>query len=106
MPRPSQPPDPGTFSVIQPPPDQQSYARLGVFYFGLCDDDVALSPVLYAGSAVLKPACVDMTNAKSPAPTMEEWRKARTSAYGQTELKKVGVVEEEVIQGVVVKHYS
>ncbi|KAF8870498.1 hypothetical protein BD779DRAFT_1614102 [Infundibulicybe gibba] len=92
--------------VIQPPPDQQSYARLGVFYFGLCDDDVALSPALCAGSTVLKRAGVDMTNAKSPAPTMEEWRKARTSAYGQTELKKVGVVEEEVIQGVVVKHYS
>ena len=41
------------------------------------------------------------------APTMEEWRKARTSAYGQTQLaRKDDVVEEEVINGVVVRHYN
>lgn len=39
---------------------------------------------------------------------MEMWRKGRTSAYGQTDLKPSAEkgVEEEVINGVVVKHYN
>ena len=39
---------------------------------------------------------------------MEEWRKARTSAYGTSKLaagKEPGV-EEERISGILVKHYS
>jgi hypothetical protein len=41
-------------------------------------------------------------------PAVREWRKARTSAYGQTELKqgKESNVEEEIINGVLVKHYN
>jgi hypothetical protein len=39
---------------------------------------------------------------------MEVWRKSRTSAYGQSDLKSGSEegVEEEVINGVVVKHYN
>lgn len=41
---------------------------------------------------------------------MEVYRKARTAAYGRTTLKKVdggeGDVEEEVISGVVIRHYN
>ena len=41
------------------------------------------------------------------APTVEQWRKSRTVAYGKTELKKAeGGVEEEIINGVLVKHYN
>ena len=43
-----------------------------------------------------------------PVPSMEVWRKGRTMAYGQSDLKPTGEggVEEEVINGVVVKHYN
>ncbi|KAM6501183.1 hypothetical protein JOM56_004197 [Amanita muscaria] len=37
---------------IQPPPDQRSYMRLGVFYFCMCDDNVKLVP--FAQSPVLQ----------------------------------------------------
>ena len=38
---------------------------------------------------------------------METWRKARTATYGQSDLKPAGNgVEEELINGVVVKHYN
>ena len=41
------------------------------------------------------------------APTAEVWRKGRTSAYGKTDLKKgQNGVEEEYINGVLVKHYT
>lgn len=42
------------------------------------------------------------------APSCEAWRKGRTVAYGRVDLKK-GVergVEEEVVEGIVVKHYN
>jgi len=39
---------------------------------------------------------------------VEDWRKGRTAAYGQTNLSegKESGVEEEIINGVVVKHYK
>ncbi len=41
------------------------------------------------------------------APLVEDWRRSRTAAYGQTALKKgEGRVEEEIINGKVVKHYN
>ncbi|KAH9921818.1 Clavaminate synthase-like protein [Fomitopsis serialis] len=71
--------------VIQPPPDQQGYTRLGVFYFCMPNDDTKLSP----------------------SPRARSCRGSRTSAYGQTELKaKEKGVEEEIINGVVVKHWN
>ncbi|KAF5349238.1 hypothetical protein D9756_009416 [Leucocoprinus leucothites] len=98
--------------VVQPPPDQQTYTRLGLFYFALTNDDVKLAPV---SSPVLQQVGIDNTRfMDNPAfdvkgdiyPTMEAWRKGRTSAYGQSELVKKGKVEEELIEGVVVKHYN
>ncbi|KAJ6608870.1 hypothetical protein B0H10DRAFT_2301342 [Mycena sp. CBHHK59/15] len=42
------------------------------------------------------------------APTMEEWRKNRTIAYGSSQLRQGQEkgVEEEIISGVLVKHYN
>ncbi|CCM06178.1 uncharacterized protein FIBRA_08420 [Fibroporia radiculosa] len=91
--------------VVQPPPDQRGFTRLGVFYFAMTDDDIKLVP--HAESPVLQKHGIIRRCDDADAPTMEVWRKGRTSAYGQTELqKKENGVEEEVINGVVVKHYN
>ncbi|PPQ82154.1 hypothetical protein CVT24_012555 [Panaeolus cyanescens] len=73
--------------VVQPPPDQQSYTRLGVFYFAMTDDDVELAPLLE--SPVLQRAGITVEEGKRP--TMKEWRMGRTAAYGQTDLVTKGV---------------
>ncbi|KAF7296788.1 Clavaminate synthase-like protein [Mycena indigotica] len=93
--------------VVQPPKDQQALTRIGAFYFGMTDDAVKLAPLSH--SPVLQRVGFVRKVADKLAPTMEEWRKGRTSAYGQSELKASALgktVEEEVINGVVVKHYS
>lgn len=92
--------------VVQPPKDQRGHSRLGVFYFAIPDDEVKLIP--FAESPVLQRHGIVRRTGNETAPLVEDWRKARTSAYGQSELKKIGDrgVEEEVINGVVVKHYS
>ncbi|KAL0571694.1 hypothetical protein V5O48_010271 [Marasmius crinis-equi] len=87
--------------VVQPPPDQRNKERLGVYYFALSDDNVKLAPV------VPNPRERRFEHGKEP--TMEVWRKERTSRYGQSELRmapgKEGREEEEEIGGIVVKHY-
>ncbi|KDQ32558.1 hypothetical protein PLEOSDRAFT_1073080 [Pleurotus ostreatus PC15] len=92
--------------VVQPPSDQRSRPRLGAFYFCLTDDTVKLLP--FVDSPVLQRVGIKRRFSDEQAPSMEAWRKGRTSAYGQTELKKAidGVVEEEVINGVLVQHYN
>jgi len=93
--------------VVQPPPDQQTYTRLGLFYFCMTDDDVKLAPL--RDSPVLRRLGKRFNNrvAVDVPPTMEAYRKGRTAAYGQSELKSMrDGVEEEVISGVVVKHYN
>ena len=91
--------------VVQPPVDQRGYTRLGAFYFGMADDTVRLVPL--AESPVLQRVGVQRRCKDEDAPTMEEWRKARTRAYGQTVLKKnERGIEEEVVSGLVVKHYN
>ncbi|OSC99250.1 Clavaminate synthase-like protein [Trametes coccinea BRFM310] len=91
--------------VVQPPADQRGYTRVGAFYFAMTDDDVKLVP--FAESPVFERVDIVRKCDDADAPTMEQWRKGRTSAYGQSELKrKDEVVEEEVINGVVVKHYN
>ncbi|KAH9944883.1 Clavaminate synthase-like protein [Amylocystis lapponica] len=91
--------------VVQPPLDQRGYTRLGVFYFCMPDDDVKLVP--HAESPVLQKHGIYRRCEDADAPTMEQWRRGRTSAYGQTELKKKDErVEEELINGVLVKHYN
>ncbi|KAF5393085.1 hypothetical protein D9757_001267 [Collybiopsis confluens] len=94
--------------VIQPPKDQRSYTRLGIFYFSLANDDVKLAPL--AESPVLQRVGIKRRFPDSEAPTSKEWRKARTAAYGQSDLKESrtekGVEEELILSGVVVKHYK
>lgn len=71
------------------------------------DDDVRLVPLKH--SPVLKRVGITRRYDDAVAPTTEIWRKGRISSYGQTELKRsetVEGVEEEVIGGVLVKHYS
>lgn len=86
--------------VVRPPPDQANFARVGVFYFAMPDDDVVLKEVEGLSSNS------DGENDK-PAPTVEQWRRARTVAYGRSSLTRTEKgVEEEQIQGVVVKHYN
>ncbi|KAF8557505.1 Clavaminate synthase-like protein [Imleria badia] len=92
--------------VVQPPPDQQGYTRLGIFYFVIMDDGTNLIPMRESPllqRVGITPRCED-----SVAPTIEQWRKGRTSAYGQSDLKQGQEkgVEEEVINGVVVKHWN
>lgn len=91
--------------VIQPPADQRGYARVGVFYFAKANDDVKLVP--FAESPVLQKHGIKRLCPDEEAPTMFQWRKSRTSAYGVTKLEmKDNGVEEEIIEKVVVKHYN
>ena len=91
--------------VVQPPPDQRGHTRLGVFYFTIPSDDVKLVPL--ARSPVLQRVGITRKCADEDAPTAREWRVARTKAYGLSELKrKDDVVEEQVLNGVVLKHYN
>ncbi|KAF8921391.1 Clavaminate synthase-like protein [Mucidula mucida] len=88
--------------VRQPPDDQHGYARLGVIYFAQTDDDVKLVPL-----PALRGIGPGNHFTDEEAPTMEMHRKGRAMAYGQTQTtKSEGNVEEEVINGIVVKHYN
>ncbi|KAH8077494.1 Clavaminate synthase-like protein [Cristinia sonorae] len=89
--------------VVQPPESQRGYPRLGVFYFGMPDDDVKLSPLPDA------PEWVDRRFKNEEAPTMGDYRKGRIIAYGNSETKKVDgkeTVEVQMIGNVLVKHYN
>ena len=93
--------------VVRPPPDQANFARVGVFYFAMPDDDVVLKEV--EGLQNLKAEVSSNSDSENdkPAPTVEQWRRARTVAYGRSSLTRTEKgVEEEQIQGVVVKHYN
>lgn len=92
--------------MVQPPADQQEHTRLGVFYFALPDDEVKLVP--FEQSPVLKSVGIVRRFEDEAAPSVEEWRRGRTSAYGQSELKpgESTGVEEEIINGVLVKHFN
>jgi hypothetical protein len=72
----------------------------------MADDDVKLVP--HEESPVLQKVGIARLCEPEDAPTMEAWRKGRTSTYGKVELKagKEAGVEEEVVNGVVVKHYN
>lgn len=91
--------------VVQPPPDQRGYTRLGVYYFVSPDDDTPLSP--YTESPIVQKRPVYTRLDEANPPTAGAYRKARISAYGQSELKKgENNVEEEMLTGVLVKHYN
>jgi len=94
--------------VIQPPSDQRQCTRLGLFYFAIADEEVKLAP-LNASPLLQREGIKRRFEKDEEAPSMGEWRKARTSAYGQTALTKSNKeegIEEETINGVVVKHYN
>ena len=93
--------------VVQPPVDQRGYTRLGAFYFGMADDTVRLVPL--AESPVLQRVGVQRRCKDEDAPTMEEYRKGRIIAYGNSETKKLegnDQVEVQMIGIVLVKHYN
>ncbi|KAF9265007.1 Clavaminate synthase-like protein [Marasmius fiardii PR-910] len=101
--------------VVKPPSDQRTATRLGTYFFVLVDDHVKLAPL--TSSPVLQQVGITRRSgyADEDAPTMKDWRLGRTLAYGQTNKKDGdgGVVKEgeakvteEVINGVVVKHYN
>lgn len=77
----------------------------GVFYFGMADDDVKLVP--HEDSPVLQKLGIKRLCEPQDAPTMKAWRTGRVLTYGKAQLmmKEKGV-EEEVVNGVVVKHYN
>ena len=92
--------------VVQPPHDQSAYDRLGAFYLSMPDDGVRLPP--FADSPVLQRVGIQRQFPDEEAPLAEEWRKERSSRYGRVALEK-GMeenTEEEVVGGVVVKHYN
>ena len=92
--------------VVQPPHDQSAYDRLGVFYFSMANDDVRLLPLSH--SPVLQRVGIERRCPDEEAPLAEVWRKERTISYGRVALEKGSEndTEEEVIGGIVVKHYN
>ncbi|EJD35382.1 Clavaminate synthase-like protein [Auricularia subglabra TFB-10046 SS5] len=86
--------------VVQPPEDQRKQTRLGLFYFCSTDDNVRLEPLV---------ANPEYEKRFEVAPTMEQWRKGVTRAYGRTKLIKQdesGRIEKETIAGVLVRHFN
>jgi hypothetical protein len=75
-----------------------------LFYFAMTNDNVKLEPVLQ--SPVLQRVGIKRRFDENKTPTMEEWRKARTAAYGQAVLPKGDKVEEERIGNGVIRHYN
>ncbi|KAK0229459.1 hypothetical protein EDD85DRAFT_912020 [Armillaria nabsnona] len=93
--------------VIQPPADQENCARLGVFYFCYADEDVQLAP--HTESPVLQRVGIrSQLKPGTVAPTMRQWRSSRVKSYGRVKLTEGAEkgVEEEVVLGVIVKHYN
>ncbi|KAI0767702.1 Clavaminate synthase-like protein [Fomes fomentarius] len=91
--------------VIQPPEDQRNIARLGIFYFTMAKNDTKLVP--FAEAPVLRREGVKRRIDDENAPTMLEWRQGIIKSYGFTQLKrKNDLIEEEVVTGILVKHYN
>ena len=93
--------------VVQPPKDQRNCDRLSVIYFTYPDNDVRLLPLIE--SPVLQRVGIERRCPDEDAPLCETWRKERTMAYSDTTHTKKGMerdVEEEVIEGIVVKNYN
>ncbi|KAI3612054.1 Clavaminate synthase-like protein [Moniliophthora roreri] len=98
--------------VVQPPTDQRTVARLGIGYFTILDHHVKLAPL--TDSPVLQRVGIQRRfESDDNAPTMEEWRKGRSLAYGHPktvwktgEQQGEAKVDEEIINGIVLKHYK
>ncbi|TFK45779.1 Clavaminate synthase-like protein [Heliocybe sulcata] len=93
--------------VVQPPPSQRGYTRLGVYYFAMMENDVLLKPLEESGVINRVGIQTDRLPEKGKEPTMEMHRRARTSAFGKSEVAKGEAgVDTEVLNGVLVKHYN
>lgn len=92
--------------VFQPPQDQRGHTRLGLFYFCTADDSTQLVPL--SESPVLQRVGITRRCPDEDAPTMAQYRVARTKAYGLSQLQKKenGVEEQVVLKGLVLKHYN
>ncbi|KAF9011703.1 hypothetical protein BDQ17DRAFT_1232931 [Cyathus striatus] len=94
--------------VVQPPEDQRTYTRLGLYYFCVTDDDVKLTPL--KDSPVLQRVGITSRFDEKDAPTMEQWRKGRTSVYGLTDEKKMekkgNGAQVELVNGIPVTYYN
>ncbi|TFK45771.1 hypothetical protein OE88DRAFT_1649072 [Heliocybe sulcata] len=67
--------------VVQPPPSQHGYTRLGVFYFAVFDDDVVLKPLEESPGIKREGVLSERLPERGQEPTMDEDRKARIRAY-------------------------
>ena len=91
--------------VVQPPPDQRGHTRLGLFYFAYADADARLMP--RTDSPVLQRVGITRKCRDEYAPTMRTYGAMRASMYGNSEVeRKENGVDEQVVGGVVVKHYN
>lgn len=91
--------------VVQPPSDQRGCERLGAYYFAMANDDVRLVP--FAESPVLQRVGVVRKCEDKDAPTQGAWRRGRTMVYGLQETKRRDDGnEEQVVNGIVMKHYN
>jgi len=94
--------------VRQPPSDQQNKDRVGLLYFCSAHDDVVLKPI--AESPVVQQVNVSESRLlDGKFPTAGEYCKARVMAYGGTQPLKQGAqkwVDEEVVGGVLLRHYN
>jgi len=93
--------------VFRPPEDQRDYDRLTIIYYAMPNGNVRLLPLV--DSPVLQRVGIERQRPDEEAPLAEAWRRGKTAIYGRTPLLKKGKehnVEEEVIEGFVVKYYN
>ncbi|PWN41945.1 Clavaminate synthase-like protein [Ceraceosorus guamensis] len=78
--------------VVAPPADQAHYERLGVFFFGLFNDNVPLEPL--TDSPIVQKALggkdlwAETRAAGKNIPTAGDWERERVRRYGQGGVKK------------------
>ena len=72
----------------------------------MADDDVPLLPLMH--SPVLQRIGIERRCLDKEAPLAGAWRRERTVSYGRVALQKGSEnnTEEEVIGGIIVKHYN
>ena len=73
----------------------------------MADDNVKLAPLVEQSPLLQRIGIAK--GSYDEAPSMETWRRGRTAAYGQTELKlaeNLKGVEVEMINGHLIEHYN
>ncbi|PIL28627.1 hypothetical protein GSI_08669 [Ganoderma sinense ZZ0214-1] len=91
--------------VVQPPIDQRGFTRLGLLYFAYADADVKLVPC--TDSPVLQRVGITRKVEDKDAPTMQMYSSMRASMYGNSEVeRKADGVDEQIVSGLVVRHYN